>query len=82
MKIGRKHPINFLFFNITDEISDLTPGGMAKRVNKNHYVARRPTESPIPVHVPRSVYSDGEESQRAPSERTLSEYTVRFHNTR
>ncbi|XP_071057420.1 uncharacterized protein [Onthophagus taurus] len=50
--------------------------GMTTRVNKNHYVARRPAaESPIPVHVPRSVYSDGEESQRAPSERTLSEYT-------
>ncbi|KAI4471151.1 hypothetical protein MML48_1g08466 [Holotrichia oblita] len=59
---------------ITDEISDLSPGGMAKRINKNHYVARRPTDSPIPVHIPRSVYSDGEESQRAPSERTLSEY--------
>lgn len=52
--------------------------GMAKRVNKNHYIATsRPTDSPTPVHVPRSVaYSDGEESQRAPSERTLSEYTV------
>lgn len=51
---------------------------MAKRINKNHYVARRPTDSPIPVHIPRSVYSDGEESQRAPSERTLSEYAVRL----
>ncbi|XP_017774206.1 PREDICTED: uncharacterized protein LOC108560977 [Nicrophorus vespilloides] len=50
---------------------------MAKRINKNHYVAsQRHSESPTPVHhAPRSVYSDGEESQRAPSERTLSEYT-------
>ncbi|KRT85295.1 hypothetical protein AMK59_242 [Oryctes borbonicus] len=64
-----------MYFIILDEISDLSPGGMAKRINKNHYVARRPTDSPIPVHAPRSVYSDGEESQRAPSERTLSEYT-------
>lgn len=52
--------------------------GMAKRVNKNHYIATsRPTDSPTPVHVTRSTaYSDGEESQRAPSERTMSEYTV------
>lgn len=51
--------------------------GMAKRVGKNHYVATtRPTDSPTPVHIPRSVaYSDGEDSHRAPSERTLSEYT-------
>ncbi|XP_065161020.1 uncharacterized protein [Atheta coriaria] len=49
---------------------------MVKRINKNHYVAtQRHTDSPTPVHVARSVYSDGEESQRAPSERTLSEYT-------
>ncbi|EEZ99837.1 uncharacterized protein LOC657010 [Tribolium castaneum] len=50
---------------------------MAKRVNKNHYIASpRHSISPTPVHVSRSsAYSDGEESQRAPSERTLSEYT-------
>lgn len=50
---------------------------MARRVAKNHYIASpRHIESPTPVHVPRSTaYSDGEESHRAPSERTLSEYT-------
>lgn len=51
---------------------------MAKRVSKNHYVASpRLNHSPTPVHhMSRSLaYSDGEESQRAPSERTLSEYT-------
>ncbi|XP_018566880.1 uncharacterized protein LOC108907620 isoform X2 [Anoplophora glabripennis] len=50
---------------------------MVKRVAKNHYIASpRHNESPTPVHVTRSAaYSDGEESQRAPSERTLSEYT-------
>lgn len=50
---------------------------MAKRVTKNHYIATtRPVDSPTPVHISRSAaYSDGEESQRAPSERTISEYT-------
>ncbi|XP_050517991.1 uncharacterized protein LOC114329387 [Diabrotica virgifera virgifera] len=50
---------------------------MARRVAKNHYVASpRHHHSPTPVHVSRNAaYSDGEESQRAPSERTLSEYT-------
>lgn len=50
---------------------------MAKRIKKNHYIAQRPhNESPTPVHVTRSsAYSDGEDSQRALSERTLSEYT-------
>ncbi|XP_056631350.1 uncharacterized protein LOC130441614 [Diorhabda sublineata] len=50
---------------------------MARRVAKNHYVASpRHNHSPTPVHVPKNApYSDGEESQRAPSERTLSEYT-------
>lgn len=49
---------------------------MAKRVTKNHYVAPRPAESPTPVHVSRNLaYSDGEESQRAPSDHTVSEYT-------
>lgn len=52
--------------------------GMAKRVTKNHYIATpRSMDSPTPVHVSRSyVYSDGEESQRAPSERTISEFRV------
>lgn len=52
--------------------------GMAKRVTKNHYIATpRNLDSPTPVHVTRSyIYSDGEESQRAPSERTVSEFTV------
>ncbi|XP_018330742.1 uncharacterized protein LOC108740750 [Agrilus planipennis] len=54
--------------------------GIAKRVSKNHYVAPRLTDSPTPVHVSRKmVYSDEEESHlsahRAPSERTMSEYT-------
>jgi hypothetical protein len=50
---------------------------MAKRVHKNHYIASpRHSVSPTPIHVSRSTaYSDGEDSQRAPSERTLSEYT-------
>lgn len=59
--------------------------GMARRIHKNHYVAPSPvnTESPTPVHVPRTnglsnrgYSTDGEESQRAPSERTVSEYTT------
>lgn len=49
---------------------------MAKRLAKNHYIAPRPAESPTPVHISRNLaYSDGEESQRAPSDRTVSEYT-------
>lgn len=57
---------------------------MARRVHKNHYVAPSPvnTESPTPVHISRGgmanrgYSTDGEESQRAPSERTMSEYTT------
>ncbi|KDR21200.1 uncharacterized protein LOC110828306 isoform X2 [Zootermopsis nevadensis] len=56
---------------------------MAKKVNKNHYVASSPTESMSPVHVHRGMAStnraystDGEESQRAPSDRTMSEYMI------
>lgn len=51
---------------------------MATRVKKNHYVAthRSNHHSPIPVHISRSAaYSDGEDSQRALSEKTYSEYT-------
>lgn len=64
----------FLFRCRSDQSSKM---GMAKRINKNHYIASsRPTDSPTPVHLTRSAaYSDGEESQRAPSERTVSEYT-------
>jgi len=43
----------------------------AKKVNKHHYVAsQRSTDSPTPVHLSRtrSVYSDGEESNRTYSE--------------
>lgn len=56
---------------------------MARKVNKNHYVASSPTESVSAIHVHRGVTStnraystDGEESQRAPSDRTMSEYMI------
>lgn len=59
--------------------------GMARRVTKNHYVAASPVgaDSPVPVHVARAgsglanrgYSTDGEDSQRAPSDRTVSEYT-------
>ncbi|KAJ9575904.1 hypothetical protein L9F63_007216 [Diploptera punctata] len=56
---------------------------MARKIHKNHYVANSPTESLTPVYVHRNVsntnraYStDGEESQRAPSDRTMSEYMI------
>ncbi|PSN48522.1 hypothetical protein C0J52_05908 [Blattella germanica] len=56
---------------------------MARKLHKNHYVANSPTESLTPVYVHRGVantnraYStDGEESQRAPSDRTMSEYMI------
>ncbi|XP_069688063.1 uncharacterized protein [Periplaneta americana] len=56
---------------------------MARKVNKSHYVASSPTESMTPVYVHRGVantnraYStDGEESHRAPSDRTMSEYMI------
>lgn len=56
---------------------------MARRVTKNHYIAARgvASDSPVPVHINRNGLSnrgystDGEESQRAPSDRTVSEYT-------
>lgn len=52
---------------------------MVQKVGKNHYIASpfsRNHHSPTPVHVTRSgAYSDGEDSHRALSDRTLSEYT-------
>ncbi|XP_050297950.1 uncharacterized protein LOC126737209 [Anthonomus grandis grandis] len=52
---------------------------MVRKVGKNHYIAsplNRHDSSPTPVHVTRSTaYSDGEDSHRALSDRTLSEYT-------
>lgn len=36
----------------------------------------RETPEPPYAHANRGYWTDGEESQRAPSERTLSEYTV------
>lgn len=38
----------------------------------------RETPEPPYAHANRGYWTDGEESQRAPSERTLSEYTVSF----
>jgi len=52
---------------------------MTRKVKKNHYVASSPTEAVSPVHVAsvnRAYSTDGEESQRAPSDRTMSEYMI------
>ncbi|GFG32186.1 hypothetical protein Cfor_04527 [Coptotermes formosanus] len=56
---------------------------MARKVKKNHYLASSPTESMSPVQVHKGVASinraystDGEESQRALSDRTMSEYMI------
>lgn len=38
----------------------------------------RETPEPPYAHANRGYWTDGEDSQRAPSERTLSEYTVSF----
>lgn len=50
---------------------------MVKKIGKSHYVATPLNhDSPTPVHVTRSTaYSDGEDSHRALSDRTVSEYT-------
>lgn len=51
---------------------------MVQKVGKNHYIASPLSrhDSPTPVHVTRSgAYSDGEDSHRALSDRTVSEYT-------
>lgn len=49
-----------------------------RRVKAGHYVATHGRETPEPsyAHANRGYWTDGEESMRAPSERTLSEYTV------
>lgn len=46
------------------------------RVKGGHYVATHGRDTPDYSHANRGYWTDGEESQRAPSERTLSEYTV------
>lgn len=48
------------------------------RVKGGHYVATNGRDTPDPpyVHSNRGYWTDGEESHRAPSERTMSEYTV------
>lgn len=48
------------------------------RIKGAHYVAThgRGTPEPPYAHANRGYSTDGEESHRAPSERTLSEYTV------
>lgn len=54
-----------------------------KKVKGGHYVAThgRLTPDPPYVHSNRGYSTDGEESHRAPSERTLSEYTVANERT-
>lgn len=50
-----------------------------KRLKNGHYVANVATRGADTVdysHSNRGYWTDGEESQRAPSERTLSEYTT------
>lgn len=46
------------------------------RVKGGHYVATHGRDTPDYSHANRGYWTDGEESQRAPSERTLSEYTM------
>lgn len=52
------------------------------RVKGGHYVATNGRDTPDPpyVHANRGYWTDGEESHRAPSERTMSEYTVNVHS--
>ncbi|XP_037936303.1 uncharacterized protein LOC119670208 [Teleopsis dalmanni] len=49
-----------------------------KKIKSGHYVAThgRLTPDPPYVHSNRGYSTDGEESHRAPSERTMSEYTI------
>lgn len=47
-----------------------------RRVKGGHYVATRGRDTTDYAHANRGYWTDGEESQRAPSERTLSEYTT------
>lgn len=59
---------------------------MAHKVKSNHYVAtHRPTNggprsSPGSGAYNRGYSTDGEDSHRAPSDRTLSEYMVSYGN--
>lgn len=46
------------------------------RLKNGHYVATRGRDVVDYAHSNRGYWTDGEESQRAPSERTLSEYTT------
>lgn len=46
------------------------------RLKSGHYVATRGRDTTDYSHSNRGYWTDGEESQRAPSERTLSEYTT------
>lgn len=46
------------------------------RLKNGHYVATRGADAVDYSHSNRGYWTDGEESQRAPSERTLSEYTT------
>lgn len=46
------------------------------RLKNGHYVATRGVDAVDYSHSNRGYWTDGEESQRAPSERTLSEYTT------
>lgn len=48
----------------------------AKKLKNGHYVATRGRDVVDYAHSNRGYWTDGEESQRAPSERTLSEYTT------
>lgn len=45
-------------------------------MKNGHYVATRGADQVDYSHSNRGYWTDGEESQRAPSERTLSEYTT------
>lgn len=53
------------------------------RIKGGHYVAThgRLTPDPPYVHSNRGYSTDGEESHRAPSERTMSEYTIAHERT-
>uniref|UniRef100_A0A1A9VE99 Uncharacterized protein n=2 Tax=Glossina TaxID=44049 RepID=A0A1A9VE99_GLOAU len=54
-----------------------------KKIKGGHYVAThgRLTPDPPYVHSNRGYSTDGEESHRAPSERTMSEYTITHERT-
>ncbi|XP_075159572.1 uncharacterized protein LOC142232789 [Haematobia irritans] len=54
-----------------------------KKIKGGHYVATHGRSTPDPpyVHSNRGYSTDGEESHRAPSERTMSEYTIAHERT-